>query len=125
MLVADIARRLAILNPKASSPEEVLKGNGIVLIDEIDLHFHPAWQCMVIPGLRATFPNCQFFVTTHSPQVLSNVPKENVFILNVFILEDGQIYPADSTTYGRDTNAILAQLMGVSERQNAPWKQKG
>jgi predicted ATP-binding protein involved in virulence len=50
-------------------------------------------------------------VTTHSPQVLSNVPKENVFIL-----EDSQIYPADSTTYGRDTNAILAELMGVSER---------
>jgi predicted ATP-binding protein involved in virulence len=111
MLVADIARRLAILNPGASSPEEVLKGNGIVLIDEIDLHLHPAWQRMVIPGLRATFPNCQFFATTHSPQVLSNVPKENVFIL-----EDSQIYPADSTTYGRDTNAILAELMGVSER---------
>lgn len=79
MLVADIARRLAILNPGASSPEGVLKGNGIVLIDEIDLHLHPAWQRMVIPGLRATFPNCQFFATTHSPQVLSNVPKENVF----------------------------------------------
>jgi len=68
-LVADITRRLVLLNPS----DDPLQGNGIVLIDEIDLHLHPKWQQTVIPNLLKTFPNIQFIVTTHSPQVLSTV----------------------------------------------------
>ena len=68
MIVVDIARRLAILNPSIINPSELLeKGTGIILIDEIDLHLHPQWQRIVIPSFRKTFPNCQFIVTTHSP----------------------------------------------------------
>jgi len=69
-LVADIARRLVLLNPSLDNP---LKGNGIVLIDEIDLHLHPKWQQTVIPGLLKVFTNVQFIISTHSPQVLSTV----------------------------------------------------
>jgi predicted ATP-binding protein involved in virulence len=109
VMVADIARRLAIANPDPS--KNALEGEGIILIDEIELHLHPQWQRDIIPRLTSTFPNCQFIVTTHSPQVLSNVKKENVFIV-----EDFQVYPADAHTFGRDSNSILSELMGVSER---------
>ena len=109
VMVADIARRLAIANPDPT--KNALEGEGIILIDEIELHLHPQWQRDIIPRLTSTFPNCQFIVTTHSPQVLSNVKKENVFIV-----EDFQVYSADSYTYGRDSNSILSELMGVSER---------
>ncbi len=109
VMVADIARRLAIANPDPT--KNALKGEGIILIDEIELHLHPQWQRDIIPRLTSTFPNCQFIVTTHSPQVLSNVKKENVFIV-----EDFQVYPADAYTFGRDSNSILSELMGVSER---------
>jgi len=104
-----LARRLAIANPDPS--KNALEGKGIILIDEIELHLHPKWQRDIIPRLTSTFPNCQFIVTTHSPQVLSNVKKENVFIV-----EDFQVYPADAHTFGRDSNSILSELMGVSER---------
>ncbi|HWU89165.1 MAG TPA: AAA family ATPase [Kofleriaceae bacterium] len=40
---------------------------GIVLIDEIDAHLHPAWQRRVGPWLSTHFPELQFIVTTHSP----------------------------------------------------------
>lgn len=109
VMVADIARRLAIANPDPT--KNALEGEGIVLIDEIELHLHPQWQRDIIPRLTSTFPNCQFIVTTHSPQVLSNVKKENVFIV-----EDFQVYPADAYTFGRDSNSILSELMGVTER---------
>jgi predicted ATP-binding protein involved in virulence len=108
VMVADIARRLAIANPRL---ENALEGEGIILIDEIELHLHPQWQRDIIPRLTSTFPNCQFIVTTHSPQVLSNVKKENVFVV-----EDFQVYPADAYTFGRDSNSILSELMGVTER---------
>ncbi len=108
-MIADIARRLAIANP--AFPNNALEGEGIILIDEIELHLHPKWQRDIIPRLTSTFPNCQFIVTTHSPQVLSNVKRENVFVV-----EDFQVYPADAYTFGRDSNSILSELMGVSER---------
>ena len=61
-MVADIARRLAIANPHL---ENALEGEGIILIDEIELHLHPQWQRDIIPRLTSTLTNCQFIVTTH------------------------------------------------------------
>ncbi len=115
MLVTDLARRLAIANPNS---QDALLGEGIVLIDEIDLHLHPQWQRNVIPSLTQTFPNCQFIVTTHSPQVLSEVKKENVFIL-----ENYQIVKNTPHTYGKDSNSILYELMDVKERPEAVQNQ--
>jgi predicted ATP-binding protein involved in virulence len=51
---------------------------SIMMIDEIDLHLHPSWQQRVPGDLMTAFPNTQFIVTTHSPQVLSTVPKESI-----------------------------------------------
>jgi predicted ATP-binding protein involved in virulence len=115
MLVTDIAKRLAIANPGLG--ENAWQGQGIVLIDEIDLHLHPQWQRRVLPALTKTFPNCQFIVTTHSPQVLSEVPKESVFIL-----EDGKLIEYSPHTIGRDSNSILYEIFGVKERPE--WSQQ-
>ena len=62
LLIADLAMRLTIANPSLENP---LEGEGIVLIDEIDLHLHPQWQRNILPALLATFSKCQFIVTTH------------------------------------------------------------
>ena len=79
-LVADIAYRMALLNPNLL--DKVLETPGVVLIDEIDLHLHPSWQKKVVGNLMGIFPNIQFVVTTHSPSILLNVPKEYIWILN-------------------------------------------
>lgn len=108
-LVADIAYRMALLNP--SLLENILETRGIVLIDEIDLHLHPAWQKKIIHDLTSIFPNIQFVITTHSPSVLANVPKEYVQILNHF-----QLYTPQGTTYGRSVEEILRGVMDVNIR---------
>jgi predicted ATP-binding protein involved in virulence len=95
----------------SKTPEEILSGPGIVLIDEIELHLHPAWQRNIIPALTATFPNIQFIVTTHSPQVLSNVESKSVFIL-----EDFKLVEKTPATKGKDSNSILWEIFGVEER---------
>jgi predicted ATP-binding protein involved in virulence len=110
-MTGDVARRLAIANPNSENP---LLGTGVVLIDEIELHLHPAWQRRVVPSLERTFPNLQFIVTTHSPQVLSEVKPENVYVLEP--TEDGIKAWHPEATYGRDTNRILEDVLGVSER---------
>lgn len=79
-LLGDIARRVALANPCRDNP---LEGDGVVMIDEIDLHLHPAWQRKILSVLKKTFPNIQFIITTHSPQVLGEVDDSyNLFSIN-------------------------------------------
>ncbi|WP_336716728.1 AAA family ATPase [Pantoea ananatis] len=85
-LVGDLARRLSLLNPMLENPFE---GRGIVLIDEIDLHLHPNWQQQIIERLLTTFPNLQFIISTHSPQVISTVPERCIRILEEYLNEFG------------------------------------
>lgn len=47
--------------------------DGIVFIDEIDLHLHPKWQFKIIDLLKEFFPKVTFYITTHSPLVLFNL----------------------------------------------------
>ena len=110
-LVGDLARRLAIANPGMDDP---LPGEGVVLIDEIELHLHPKWQRTVLPTLKDTFPGCQFIVTTHSPQVLSHVPPESVILLKES--EEGIVAARPDATYGQTSNRILEDVMGVPAR---------
>jgi predicted ATP-binding protein involved in virulence len=107
-LAGDIARRLAIANPESDDP---LRGEGVVLIDEIDLHLHPEWQARVIPALRRTFPNVQLVVTTHSLIVLSYVPSECVRLLENF-----QLVEPPAPTEGREPNALASEVYGVPLR---------
>ena len=46
--LGDLARRMAIANPQ--NPD-LLTGNGVIIIDEIDLHLHPQWQRFIVPKL--------------------------------------------------------------------------
>lgn len=110
-MVGDLARRLAIANPNLS---DSLQGRGVVLIDEIELHLHPQWQREIIPNLTKTFPNCQFIVTTHSPQVISHVQPESIYILKTTF--EGIIAEKPEISFGRDSNQILEDLMETSER---------
>jgi hypothetical protein len=58
------------------------KMEGVVLIDELDLHLHPKWQVEFIPKLKETFPNLQFIATTHSPMMLPGLEPDEVIVLN-------------------------------------------
>jgi ABC-type cobalamin/Fe3+-siderophores transport system ATPase subunit len=109
VLTADLARRLAITY--ASKGDDPLEGEGVVLIDEIEQHLHPAWQRSVVKSLRHAFPNCQLILTTHSPQVLSEVPNDAVVLV-----QDFQFFHPAAPTEGRDSNAILREVMGVDAR---------
>jgi predicted ATP-binding protein involved in virulence len=91
-----------------------LQGSGVILIDEIELHLHPYWQRRVIPALTRTFPNCQFIVTTHSPQVISHVKPEGIYVLEK--TETGIMAYHPEASFGRDSNRILEELMYVTER---------
>lgn len=108
-LIGDLARRLALANPNKENP---LEGKGIVLIDEIELHMHPLWQRKIIPMMRDTFPNIQFIITTHSPQVLGEIDDTiNVFSINQE--NNSSVIEKVHSLIAWDSNLILEELMGT------------
>ncbi|MFN3817388.1 AAA family ATPase [Blastomonas sp.] len=117
-LVMDLARRMADLNPHLHDP---LASPGIVLIDEVDLHLHPRWQQLVVKGLLAAFPNVQFVMTTHSPQVLTTLREHN--ILRLQWLDDKLTLVPVPSTEGAESGRMLTSAMGVSERPPADVSQ--
>lgn len=118
-LILDLARRMAIANGERYTAEgrSILTSPAIVLIDEIELHLHPGWQQTVLPSLREIFPNTQFIVSTHSPQVLSSIEPQHVRILG----PDGCI-PYDGVTYGAESSRLLEDIFGIELRSESKAK---
>ena len=110
-MAGDLARRMAIANPAASDP---LKSPAVVLIDEIDLHLHPGWQRHITTALTETFPNCQYLLSTHSPQVISHLDRQCVWILER--TESGVAARRPEDAYGQTASRILEDIMDVPAR---------
>lgn len=120
-MVGDIAYRCVKLNPLMGI-EAAKKTNGIVLIDEVDMHLHPEWQQVILQQLQQAFPNIQFIVTTHSPQVLSTVKRENIRVLAPNA--EGKIVASMplAKTYGEPSNDVLQSVMHVDPQPPIPEK---
>ena len=111
-IVFDLTRRLAIANPEREDP--ISEARAIVLIDEIELHLHPQWQREVLRRFTETFRGCQFIVTTHSPQVIGEVPPR---CLRVLLRENDRIMSwTPPRSFGLDSSRVLEELMGVKAR---------
>ncbi|MGW8462810.1 AAA family ATPase [Pseudomonas sp. CLCA07] len=110
-MVMDIAARMAEANPQATDP---LATEGVILIDEVDLHLHPGWQQKILPDLMRTFPDVQFIVTTHSPQVISTVPPESLRIID---WQDGKPH-VDFVEFseGAEAQQMLTDVLGTESR---------
>ena len=109
-LVGDIAYRCYKLNAHMGEAAH-LRTNGIVMIDEVDMHLHPSWQQTVLPDLKRAFPKLQFIVTTHSPQVTSSIPSDCIRVLS-----EGSIFSASPGAEGAESSRLLKRLFGVESR---------
>ncbi|NLD99101.1 MAG: ATP-binding protein [Fibrobacter sp.] len=86
----------------------------IMLIDEPELHLHPAWHRIILKALREVTSGAQIIVATHSPQIIGSIETANVR----FLRKEGEktFIEKATSTYGLDTNRVLEELMGVDER---------
>lgn len=113
VLIFDIVRKMAMTHPSFEYP---LDGDGIVLIDEVDLHLHPSWQREVIDKLKQLLPNCQFFISTHSPHVVSSVNLKAGDKL--IIINNGEAIEFIGNSYGRESSIVLADIFKMDSLRN-------
>lgn len=109
-LIADIARRMCLLNPHMG--KDVLANTaGIVVIDELDIHLHPAWQRTIVSTLKKAFPKVQFIAASHSPQIIGGLAQHEVMILDNHNISHPRV------TYGLDSSSVLEEVMRVAQRE--------
>lgn len=117
-MILDLASRSYLLN-KNTNPE------GIVFIDEIELHLHPSLAAEILPRLQRSFPRVQFIVSTHSPMVISNFDQSegeqgDYRLINLLKNEDGYYNKAIENVFGLDYNSSLVHIMDT--KQNEKYK---
>jgi predicted ATP-binding protein involved in virulence len=107
-LILEIAWRCVQLN--AFLGEKALQeSEGIVMVDEIDLHLHPKLQQEIVGMLQRIFPKIQFILTTHSPLILGSAES------TAWKLEDGQLI-RQPQLFGKDASYIIRHFMDASDR---------
>jgi hypothetical protein len=90
---------------------------GMVLVDEVDLHLHPAWQQTVVQRLARALPNLQFILSTHSPLIVGGLHRTNVRVIDSVEREgvsQAVVRPAAEELYGRSADQLLtSSLFGL------------
>lgn len=112
-MVLDLSSRGFLLNGNCN-PE------GIVFIDEIELHLHPSVAISILQRLRRSFERLQFIVSTHSPLVITNFNQQgnsDDYRLYQLTCEDG-VYGQKriGDVFGLNYNEGLTTIMQTEDR---------
>lgn len=76
---------LSLLFTMSSIAGEI-QDSSLILIDEPEISLHPEWQLSFLSLLTDVFSNykaCHFIIATHSPNIISSLPENNAYIVNI------------------------------------------
>jgi hypothetical protein len=96
--------------------------HGLLLIDEIDSHLHPAWQRALVPALKDVLPKVQVVATSHSPLVVGELEQGEAFRLRRIVPPQS---PAAGAPLGIAKNAELARALLNALEQEAEEGEEG
>ena len=100
--------------------------DGIILVDELELHLHPEWQAKVAKILVEIFPKVQFIAATHSPHILQNAKPNEIIAL---ALDEARVYRRDlpEGAYGFQgwtVEEVLTDVMGMTDTRTEVYHGK-
>jgi predicted ATP-binding protein involved in virulence len=108
--VADLLMRLDRIPWKVNTP--VLQRQFLLLLDEVDIHLHPAWQRKVLPLVQRVFPNAQIIASTHSPFVVTSVDDARIITLG-FRGQSSVVTSVTAPQIGVSYTAVLRSIFGI------------
>lgn len=118
-IIKDIEFRFKDPNIKAKDFD------GIILIDELELHLHPIWQAKISNILKEVFPNVQFIVTTHSPHIIQNANPDEIIALkrdaNGVVIKK-EIPNNEFGFQGWTVEEVLVDIMGMEDTRTEIYK---
>jgi len=107
------------------NPSKFIKDfDGIVFIDEIDLHLHPEWQAKIYEALKIILPNAQIFTSTHSPHIIQVANSNEIIPLTLDETNEVKLNPIINQDYGFQgwtVEEILTDVMGMTETRTSTY----
>lgn len=107
------------------NPSKFIKDfDGIVFIDEIDLHLHPEWQAKIYEALKIILPNAQVFTSTHSPHIIQVANPKEIIPLTLDETNEVKLNPIINQEYGCQgwtVEEILTDVMGMTETRTSTY----
>lgn len=91
--------------------------DGIILIDEVELHLHPEWQAIIASVLTEIFPKAQLICTTHSPHIIQSAqPNQIIAIEEVNGKSTQRPLPSSNHGFkGWTIEEVLMDVMGMCD----------
>lgn len=112
-LVTEIVRAYEVV--KGVPPQQLRDVDGVVLIDEVDLHLHISFQKSVLPIIIRKFPKVQFLLTTHSPFFLLGMAETGE--VDIFNMPLGsKIEPEEFVEFQSSFNIFVKKNLQFKER---------
>ena len=120
--VVDLLYQMCLVTPPDHKLTEL---SGMVIVDELDLLLHPAWQRTVIETIATTFPRLQFFFTSHSPIITGTLEAANLIVTEVDE-ETGQVKINESRedVYGLSADQVLSSRYFGLASSRAPGAER-
>jgi len=115
--VADLLYHVCATCPPG---KRLVENRGIVMVDEIDLHLHPAWQLTVLGTLARAFPNLQFIATTHSPLIVGSLDRANILVMRPGPSQSARVTRLRASPFGLDADQVLLTDYFGLESTRAP-----
>jgi predicted ATP-binding protein involved in virulence len=109
-LMGDLIWRMLEHFPDSPDP---LKEEGVVLIDELDIHLHPVWQRKIADLLRDQFPNIQFIVATHSPMIAAGAGPDALTYRFVFDGDKIQVNEIQNLAFLSVDKILASEAFGL------------
>jgi hypothetical protein len=107
------------------APSKYIKDfDGIVFIDEMDLHLHPEWQAKIYEALKVILPNAQVFTSTHSPHIIQVAKPKEIIPLTLNEKNEVRLNTITNTDYGCQgwtVEEILTDVMGMTETRTQTY----
>lgn len=118
-----IGDMLCRLNDIAPAKVKLTDIPGVVLVDEIDAHLHPAWQREIIGALSRAFPKLQFIFTTHSPLITGTLERANINVVSRKASSPPVVEPPAFEMYGLSSDQILrTDLFGLDSTRDEDFQ---
>jgi predicted ATP-binding protein involved in virulence len=119
--VADLLMRLDRIPWVDNTP--VLQRKFLLLLDEVDIHLHPAWQRKVLPLVQRVFPNAQIIASTHSPFVVTSVDDARIITLG-FRGSSSVVTSNTAPQIGVSYTAVLRSIFGIDSEFDIDTEKK-
>lgn len=104
---------------------EVAEFDGLVLVDDIDVHLHPSFHVRMLEGLRVLLPKAQIIATTHSPHIVQAAGPGEVIALGFDAVGTVVVREVPNGPFGFQgwtVEEVLRGVFGLRELRTAAYR---